>query len=435
MFRGFSSFLLACGLTAACGSEADAPSAAELAVVDPATRAAPPTQPQQPRSGDPRIAACAAALEEGDLSKAQALLLELGPAHSPEAVCLRARLSVSQGDTVGAVRDLELARKRWPNEGSLFATAAEIHAAGGRLESAQEEIRSGLALAGPTPDLTRARGVLLLLQKGGAKAGLAHLLEAKRQDPEVFFIDGPLSEAHRLLAAQALAKEQPREALAHARAGLEAEPDSAELKILLADALLADGDFDAALPAYEELIREGRDLGASLAMDYQRGATAALLEGRREVAVQRYRRARELGVSQKELGFGAQVLHEEALRVMQRADEAWEAQRWSDARAALVQALALEPENLAARHQLGVACFKELDYAAAEQAWREVLEQAARDGVALPDPVHLNLARALHAQGKMTAVRELLESYLAATPDGEWSAQTREMLARVDAGR
>jgi len=419
-------------LAAACGSDAAPPSAAELAAVDPATRAQPSLPPQQPRSSDPRIAACAAALQLGDLSRVQAVLLELGEGHSPEAVCLRARLLASQGDTVGAVRELEQARKLWPDEGSLFATAAEIHAAGGRLESAHDEIRAGLARAGPTADLSRARGVLLLLQQGGAKAGLAHLLEARQKDPGVFFVSGPLAEAHRLLASQALAKEQPGEALVHVRAGLQVEPGNADLKLLNADALLASGDFDAALPAYEQLMREGRDLGASLAMDYQRGALVALRDGQRELAVQRYRRARELGASTKELGFGAQVLHEEALEQMQRADEAWEQRRWGDARAALAEALALEPENLAARHQLGVACFKELDYACAEKAWSEVLEQAAREGVALPDPVHLNLARALHAQQKFQELRSLLEGYLAATPEGEWAAQTREMLARLE---
>jgi hypothetical protein len=191
MFREFSSALLLCGLSAACGSEADAPSAAELAVVDPATRAAPPTKPQQPRSGDPRIAACAAALEKGDLSKVQGLLLELGPAHSPEAVCLRARLSASQGDSVGAVRDLELARKLWPNEVAT-ATAAEIHAAGGRWNRRDDP-------PALSPD-QRARAACGCCCRRAGQAGLAHLLGAKRLDP-AFFHRWPLSEAHRLLAA------------------------------------------------------------------------------------------------------------------------------------------------------------------------------------------------------------------------------------------
>ena len=344
---------------------------------------------------------------------------------------MRARLLAAQGDTVGAILQLGIARKTWPNEGSLFATAAEIYALGGRLESAQDEIRAGLAVAGATPELNRARGVLLLLQPGGAKAGLLHLIEATQADPGLFFCVGPLAEAHRLLAAQALVKEQPEEALVHVRAGLALEPDHEDLKLLLADALLAAGDYDAALPAYENLAKEGREFGASLQLYFQRGATAALLEHRPEVALERYLRARQLGASDADLGFGVQVLHDAATKVMAGAETAYAEARYDDARHELERSLELEPANLTALNLMGVVCFKLSDFESAERAWTSVLDGAARAGVTLPDPVHLNLARALHSQGKSAQIRALLERYLAEQPSGEWVQVTREMLARV----
>ncbi|MEO6709962.1 MAG: tetratricopeptide repeat protein [Planctomycetota bacterium] len=427
-----SSLLLAA--TFGCSHESD-PAAAKA--VQAAGNPAAPARPvkalpvQLPQSSDPRIVACAAALENGDLSQAQSLLLELADDQSPDSHCLRARLLAAKGDSIGALREIETARKRWPDQACLFATMAEIHATGGRLESAQAEIRAGLAAAGPTPDLSRASGVVRLLQQGGAKAGMVHLLEAVRKAPHLFFTAAPLSEAHRLLATEALAKQNPVEALSHARAGLELEPKNPELRLLVADALVASGNYDDALPAYEEFAKEGRDLGATLRLYYQKGAMAALVDGKAELAVERYLRARQLGASDEELNFGAGVLHRAAADAQTKADLAFDEQRWGDARSALERVLAIEAADLATRTQLGVVCFKLEDYASAEACWRRVLESAEAQKLVLPDPVHLKLAGALHAQGKDSEIKPLLESYLATAPDGEWAQLTREALARL----
>ena len=397
----------------------------------PAAKAGPTFPAQLPHSRDPRVAACAVALETGDLSLAQRLLLELADLESPDTTCLRARLLSSQGDQIAAVRELEQARRTWPNQGALYATAAEIHAASGRLESANDEIRAGLASAGPTADLSRARGVLCLLQQGGAKLGLAHLLEALKADPELLFCKGPLSEAHRLLATAALAKSDARGALGHAREGLKLEPDNADLRLLCADALVAAGDFDAGLPAYEELARGGRDLGAALRLYYQKGATMALVEGRSEVAFARYLRARQLGATNEELGLGAEILGRAVASAQATADKAYAEERLDDARKELERLLVIEPLDLAARTQLGLVCFKLKDFASASAAWRGVLEIAETSSVKLPEPVHLNLARSLYAEGKNAEIKQVCEQYLAKEPDGEWSAQTREMLERL----
>ncbi|HTF90265.1 MAG TPA: tetratricopeptide repeat protein [Planctomycetota bacterium] len=418
----------------ACSREPDAPSAktVQAAGTPPApARSAKVLPVQLPQSSDPKIVACASALETGDLSQAQSLLLELADDQSPDSHCLRARLLAAKGDGVGALREIETARKRWPDQACLFATLAEIHATGGRLESAQAEIRAGLAAAGPTPDLSRASGVVRLLQQGGAKAGMAHLLEAVHSKPDLFFTAAPLSEAHRLLATEALAKQNPIEALSHARAGLELEPKNPELRLLLADALVASGNYDDALPAYEEFAKEGRDLGATLRLYYQKGAMAALVDGKAELAVERYLRARQLGASDEELNFGAGVLHRAAADAQTKADQAFDDERWGDARSALGRVLSIEADDLAARTQLGVVCFKLEDYPSAEACWRRVLEGAETQKLVLPDPVHLKLASALKAQGKESEIKPLLESYLATQPDGEWAQLTREALARL----
>ncbi len=394
-------------------------------------KAGPSFAAQLPHSRDPRVAACAAALETGDLGRAQSLLLELADMESPDTTCLRARLLSSQGDQIAAVRELEQARKTWPDQGALYATAAEIHAASGRLESAHEEVRAGLAAAGPTADLSRARGVLCLLQQGGAKQGLAHLLDALKADPNLLFCKGPLTEAHRLLATAALAKSDPREALAHAREGLKLEPDNADLRLLCADSLVAAGDFDEGLPAYEELARGGRDFGASLRLYYQKGATMALVERRPEVAFARYLRARQLGATNEELGLGAEILGRAVGEAQTAADKAYEEERFADARKELDRLLVIEPLDLAARTQLGVVCFKLKDFASASAAWRGVLEIAEKSAVKLPEPVHLNLARSLYAEGKTAEIKQVCEQYLAKEPEGEWAAQTREMLERI----
>ncbi len=427
--------LLALAALQGCSDDSNKPAAGSTARAAgplPQPPSAALVHPRQlPHSQDPRVVACAAALESGDLPQAQSLLLDLADREAPDSICLRARLLAARGDSVGAVREIEAARKTWPDQGCLYATLAEIHAMGGRLESAQEEIRAGLAVAGPTPDLSRARGVLLLLQSGGSKAGMMHLLEATKAEPGLWFCTAALSEAHRLLATEALGEQNPVEALAHARLGLALEPKNPELHLLLADALVATGNFDEGLPAYEEIQRGGRDLGASLRLYYQKGAMMALLEGRKDVALERYVRARQLGATNEELGSGAGVLHRAVVEAQAKADQAYEGEHWNDARTELDKLLAIDPTDMAALTERGVVCFKLEDYASAESSWRTVLERAEHEHLPLPDPVHLKLASALHKQGKDSEIKPLLDQYLAAQPNGEWAQLTREALARL----
>ena len=74
-------------------------------------------------------------------------------------------------------------------------------------------------------------------------------------------------------------------------------------------------------------------------------------------------------------------------------------------------------------------CFEEGDFAAAAELWSAVVATARAEGLELPDPVHLNLARALHQDGRPPEeVRAVLEAYLEAEPQGTWREATAAML-------
>jgi len=278
--------------------------------------------PQDPRPTDPRYFSVAQAIESGDVARARREWLALPD--SLHKTLLNARIYALEGDEIAAVRELEAARERRPDQGVVFATAAEIHAAGRRFSSAEDEIREGLLVAGETPELLRARGVLSLCKEGGALTGLGHLLEARKRAPDLEFCDHVLAEAYRLLGAAALAARSPTEAAAYARSALELEPEDRDAAQMLGDSLAAVGDFDGALARYENLLAAGVDLRVECALMYVKGATAALLESKRELAIERYVRARELGSTREELGFGATVLQEEAAKAVNAGLDAYD---------------------------------------------------------------------------------------------------------------
>jgi tetratricopeptide (TPR) repeat protein len=410
------------------------PAAATAPTPAPSAKAEKPAGAEQrPRSRDPRLIECARALDFGDLSRANAILLALDGTDEPDTSLLRARALAAGNDNIGAVAAIESVRRAFPDQGSVYATAAEIHAASGRIESAENEIRAGLAIAGPTPELARARGVLLISREGGAKAGLEHLLEARRADPSLPFCERALAQAHLLLGNASMALKEPAEAVAHARAALVLDPKDQDTRLLLADALMSKGDLAEALEVYEALLADGRDLRTTLAMYYQRAATAALLVPDRPLAVKRYLRARELGLSNEDLGFGLQVLGETASQAIERGIAAYDASDLDAASAAFEEALRCAPDSIEAHNHLGVVRFKQTKFDEAATEWRIVLELAAARNEALPEPVHLNLARALHQSGKLGEVRKVLDAYLAKEPEGEWADPTRAMLQRLDA--
>jgi tetratricopeptide (TPR) repeat protein len=368
------------------------------------------------------------ALEEGDWPEANRSILEIPDAAALDRALLRARLRAAEGDAVGAVRALEAARVDWPDQGRVYATAAEIHAAAGRLESATDEVRRGLEAAGPCPELTRARGVLSLARQGGAALGLEHLLAARAADPELPFTDRALVQAHVLLGRRSMAEERPLEALGHAKAARVVAPDDREALELAAEALEVSGDFGGAIEVYEQLLAAGADVGATLALTSQRGSTAALLGGDRGAALERALRARELGLSAEELGFSATLIEQETEAALERGVERYAAGELDAARAAFERALRCTPDSLEALNHLAVTRLRAGDPAGAARHWQRVVDTAEREDIELPEPVHVHLARALRAADRAADARSVLERYLTARPEGRWVAETSAAL-------
>jgi len=427
--------LAACGdsqgeVAASARERPTSPTPSRSAPLDATARAAKGLPAQRPRASTPGVVAATAALERLDLAAAGRELLALGEGLDIEL--LRARLAALEGDEVGAVRRLEELRADHGDQARFYATAGEIHAAAGRLGSAEEEIRAGLARCGPTPELSRARGVLALAREGGARVGLNHLLEARTADPGLPFLAPALVQAHLLLGRKAMADGALVDSIGHARAARLAGPEDPEVRLLLADALSTAGELAEALELYEGLLADGEPVRDTLALVCKQAATAALVEGRRDLAVERNLRARELGLPQEQLGFGATLLAEESEQALGAGIEAFERDDLEQAGEHFERALRLDSESLAARNHLAVVRFQSGDPREAARLWREVLERARAEGIELPEPVHLNLARALYLDGRTDEVRQLLNDELARDPDGPWAEAARELLARLD---
>ncbi|MCE9593518.1 MAG: hypothetical protein K8S98_04930 [Planctomycetes bacterium] len=381
---------------------------------------------------DAAFLAAAERFELGDFAGAESGLLALPDGGGVEGELLRARLAASRGDDISALRTLEAAKVAHPRDARVLATAAELHAAAGRTGSAEDEIRAGLALDSQSPDLRRARGVLLISKAGGAEAGLDHLLAARAADPQLPFTRRALSEAHRLVATLALSKQDAASALQHVSAALIELPDDADLKLLGADAHMVSKHFEQALSIYEDLYKQGRDVGATLAQSCKTAATAALLEKNRPLAIERFLRARELGLGPDALGFGATALADECKTHIDLGWKAYDARDFAGARDAFALALRYDPTSLDARRDLGMTLFSLGDAQGASDQWRLVLDTARAKNFELAEPVYLDLARALYQLHKTDEVREVLERELTRKPDGPGSTEAREMLQRLD---
>ncbi len=408
------------------------------------------------RSADPRAAELRRALEEGRTEAAAALLDRLEGTLGAEESLLAARLAFLEGNKVGALERIEAARAAWPGDPGPFALAAELYAWMGRLDAAREEHRRGLAVAGEGPELERALGILALVQPGGARSGLAALERARRLDPNLPFVDGPLAEAHRLLGSRAAADGDLAAAEAHARAGLELAPGEVELTRLLADILQGRGRLAAAAELLEDLLARGLPLSAELSRLHHGAATLALTERRRGDAIAHYRRARELGLGKEELGFGTTVLAEEAAKHTaegrahyERArrmlseppvetEEGREGQRrtlerqWELAEEAFEAALDLDPAALEPLDLLGSVRFRQGRHREAALAWETVLARARLQELELPFPLHLNAARAWDLAGRPDLARQAVERDLERDPEGPFAEEGRAFLRSLE---
>ncbi len=371
------------------------------------------------------------ALERGDGKTAYVLLEQHGDDEGWQARTLRARLFAMRGDDVGAVRELEGAKLAFPERAEVYATGAEIHAAARRTLSAAEELKQGLQRCGPQAPLRRAKAALLLCHGGKAQEALIELDLARKSDPQLPFCAPLVAQAHLLLGNRAQTAKQPQAALEHARLALEANPQLPDAKQLMADVQASLGQFAKALEIYEELIQTDAGRKPQAAILYHRAATADVVQKEHDLALARYLRARELGLSDEALGHGATVLERRMQACLEQGIAAFERDDWAAAGALFEEACRIEPNRIQAHNHLAAAHFKQQQYEPAAREWAQVLKLAREQKFELPEPVELNLARALHALGRRRSIRALLGGKLEQDPNWKWAEEAREMLNRL----
>lgn len=422
-----ASLLVALGL-AACSRE---PAAAAAAAPVPAPRVEEKKAPRPPRSTDPDVVRLRKALEFGRIDEARAALPCLdreGHALGVEALLLRARFAALSGNAIDAIRQVEAARRDAPKDPDVFATASEIYAAAGKTDAGWQEERAGEAACGEAPELDRARACLWLSRSGGARKGLELLEAARAKDRGLPFADRALSQAHLLAGKEDAAARKAPSALEHARLAASLDPEDVDARHFLSEALLLNGDFEGGVREIEALVAQGQPLGAELALLHKKAGIAALLERDRERAIGHFSAARKLGLTDEELSTGARVLSEESGARVEKGIEAYKAGDLDAARALFTAALELDPDQVAAKNHLAVVEFKRGNLSAAVVLWRAVLETSEKEGLELPEPVHVNLAKALALSGDVEEARALLEDYLRKNPDGRFTSETRAAL-------
>ena len=433
-------------LLASCSSGSGEP------VSDPGASAPPgdssPEAQTAPRAGtlrsdDPRVVEVREALDQGDLERAAAGIDQAATLAGPvEGPLLRARLFAYQsGSDLDALAQLEEARRADLDDPRVAATTIEIYAWTGRLAEAEEELRRagmGLNPSQRPPELLRALAVTILCTPGARPREAVTLIEeALERDPGLPFTHRALGQAYLLIAKELAGAESIDQALEAIDKSLEYDPADLDSRRLRAELLVAAGEWGKALEVYEELLGEGLPLEGEAADLYKRaGFWAHINRIDEELALRYLRRALELGLPREALGETERTFL--ADRATDRAAEA--AQALADEDFALCQerldeALLLDPSSPMARYLSGklyIARAGEGEFEKAAQVWQKLIDDTRLDGVELPVPVHLELARhQVLGLGDLAAAKETLESYLLLEPDGRWIAETRDLLAKL----
>lgn len=377
------------------------------------------------------ITALRLSLEFGDLRDIDARFDEVIPTLGVEGALLSARLWTLRGNDVESTSRIEFARAEAPDDPRVYATSAELNAASGRLETAREELRRGVELCGMSPELLRAQGIIELCRQGGAARGLDLIDWALEHDPELPFVDRPRGQGHLLLAKGAFSEGRKRAALQEVRLALSFDPEDADTKLFLVDALAANGDFPNAVLVLEDLNAHGADRLSELALMHKRAGLAELVLGHREAALEYFVKARAAGLEDDELGSAATMLRTEAEAAMEAGVTAFENRHLVEARENFERALHFDDSLLVVHSQLAVVLFNQREFLPAATHWRRVLDEAMENDIQLPDPIHIFLSKALFGAGEKDAARSVLTAYLEREPAGRWADDTRALLADI----
>lgn len=260
-------------------------------------------------------------LDEGRAELAAPLVETLADDLGVEGPLLRARLAALRGDHGDWLAEVEAARAVDPRDPRPYATAVELYAAKGRIQSANAELARGLEVVGSTtPELQRARGVLAIVQPGGGRIGLELLEAALRDDPDLPFVGRPMGQAYLLAAKRATADQRLELALERIERSLEFDPLDPDAKRTYAEILIAaQRDFDTGLAILEQLLADGEPLRDLLAQKTWSAGVHAQLAGDEDLALDRYLRARELGAVEVESGIAAAFLERRSDAIFETA--------------------------------------------------------------------------------------------------------------------
>lgn len=413
--------------------------------------------PAAQRSEDPRVLDAYSALEAGRVGAAKALLDQVGASAGVEGDLLRARLAILEQDWIGGLKFINRARTAAPEDPRAYAAAAELYAYQGLADDAQAQIEAGQAMAGKTPELTRALAVLALTTPGAQSTALDLLESALRGDAQLPFTKLPMAQAKGLVALERLRDGRPVEAEVLVRGALEVLPADPELRRSLIDALKGQKRFEEALEELAALEAEAGPMLPTIREDLKStlllAATQAMIDGDRELHLAHLLNARTRGVAQEQLGVGLGILRQKAEQEVDAAHESLRRAelmkvdpeqaglsetsllKAAEARvAALAQArtgfelaLIYDPDSIEAHYFLGRVCFDQRDYLDAADAYQEVLDRVD-DLAILPDPVPLELAKSLYLGKEVERARTTLRDYLSAYPGGRWSDDAENLL-------
>jgi tetratricopeptide (TPR) repeat protein len=419
-------------LSLGCSHESPQESAAQE-TASPAAAGAVGSTRELPLRAHPRIRSVELdqlrrALDLGERAKALALIVHADGAGAEEAFLLRARLAAMEGKGIEALRLVEAARTQFPQSPAVYATAAEVYATSEGFDSAAREIVRGEKECGKSPEFLRARGIISILKPGGAAKGLAELESARKADPDLPFALRPLGQAHLLVAKDAAKQDQRARALEHAQLSVSFDPLDVDARRFLAECLAANADFEGARTLLSALVAEGEPLVSELALLEKRAGIAALLQRERERALEHFRAARQLGLNDEELSSGARLLAEASAAHLERGMQAYQRQELETAESAFRAALRDEPDSLAAKNHLAVTLYARGRFLEAAELWEKVLLVANSEGLELPEPVEINLAKAWRSAGEGEKARAVLQGFVTSKPQSAHAPLARAML-------